>query len=58
MFIRVIIGVLQRLSVNSCQKEIHMDPTTQKRVFWAYADSECPDQTAHPRSLIRAFAVH
>ena len=24
---------------------------------WAYADSEGPDQTAHPRSLIRAFPV-
>ena len=24
----------------------------------AYMDSECPDQTAQMRSLIRAFAVH
>ena len=24
----------------------------------AYADREGPDQTSHPRSLIKAFAVH
>ena len=28
-----------------------------KTCLRAYADSEGPDQTAHPRSLIRAFAV-
>ena len=28
-----------------------------KRTFGAYADSEGPDQTAHSRSLIMAFAV-
>ena len=27
------------------------------RSLMAYADSECPDQTAHLRSLIRAFVV-
>ena len=29
----------------------------RKRVFPAYADSEDPDQPAHPRSLVRAFTV-
>ena len=28
-----------------------------KSVFEAFADNEGPDQTAHPRSLIRAFVV-
>ena len=28
-----------------------------KGLFGAYADGEGPDQTAHPRSLIRAFVV-
>ena len=27
------------------------------QIFWAYADSKGPDQTAHTRSLIKAFAV-
>ena len=35
--------------------EGHMGHT--KTCVRAYADSEGPDQTAHPRSLIRAFAV-
>ena len=26
-------------------------------ILWAYAESEGPDQTARPRSLIWAFAV-
>ena len=26
--------------------------------LWAYTDREGPDQTAHPRSLIKALAVH
>ena len=28
-----------------------------KTCLWVYADSEGPDQPAHPRSLIRAFIV-
>ena len=32
----------------------HMGRATRKRVS-GHADSEGPDQTAHPRSLIRAF---
>ena len=31
--------------------------TLCEKCFQAYADSEGPDQTAHPRSLIRAFTV-
>ena len=26
-----------------------------ENVFWAYANSKCPDQTAHPGSYIRTF---
>ena len=32
-------------------------PPSAKTCLRAYADSEGPDQPAHPRSLIRAFAV-
>ena len=32
-------------------------PSHAKPCLRAYADSEGPDQTAHPRSLIRAFTV-
>ena len=32
-------------------------PYHAKTCLRAYADSEGPDQTAHPRSLIRAFPV-
>ena len=32
-------------------------PCYAKTCLWAYADSEGPDQPAHPRSLIRTFAV-
>ena len=32
-------------------------PHHAKMYLRAYADNEGPDQTAHPRSLIRAFAV-
>ena len=28
----------------------------ETRCLWAFADNECPDQTLHLRSLIRAFA--
>ena len=33
-------------------------PHHAKMCLWAYADSEGPDQPAHLRRLIRAFAVH
>ena len=32
-------------------------PRHAKTCLRAYADSEGPDQTAHPRSMLRAFAV-
>ena len=35
----------------------NMAPVKEKGIFVADADSEGPDQTAHPRSLIWAFAV-
>ena len=32
-------------------------PRLVKTCLWTYADSERPDQPAHPRSLIRAFTL-
>ena len=40
------------------EKEIHYNiDRAMEKCLRAYADSEGPDQTAHPRSLIRAFTV-
>ena len=36
-----------------CEKAV-----TQKRHLISYANSQCPDQPAHPRRLIWALAVH
>ena len=34
------------------------EPRYAKTYFRPYADSEAPDQPAHPRNLIRVFTVH
>ena len=36
---------------------VRIGPPHAKTCFGAYADSEAPDQPAHPGSLIRAFNV-
>ena len=36
---------------------VRLRPCLAKTCPQAYADSEGPDQTAHPRILIRAFSV-
>ena len=38
--------------------KISYGPRYAKTCLRAYADSESPDQIAHPRSLIRALAAH
>ena len=45
----------QYLQINNNDKFTN-DPYHEKGIFRAYADCEGPDQTAHTRSLIRAFA--
>ena len=41
----------------SCLEDVSYEPRHAKKCLSAYADREGPDQTVHPRSLIRDFAV-
>ena len=58
--------VLQLFTLGLCQRMLdfptlilvlNLNRDKQKCDFWACADSEGPDQTALPRSLIWAFAI-
>ena len=46
----------QRYVLNIAHNKV--SSAMQKCTFGTYADSEGPDQTAHPRSLVWAFTVH
>ena len=48
---------MNQSSTNICPVDVFAMSLAMLDVFESYADNKSPDQTAHSRSLIRAFAV-
>ena len=48
---------VQPIRTVSSSKKSTIGPHHTKPCLWAYADSEGPEQPAHPQSLVRTFTV-